>query len=116
MIGDIKKEEVKEFCREKGMQWKFITPVAPHQNGCAEALVKNMQECPRKLLAVKYQGVNLVKFKSGRIPNDLDDNSYICPGEILLGCASSEIPQGPFKGTKNPCHRLEFVPKIIDSF
>ena len=34
MIGDINEEEVKEFCGEKGMQWKFITPGAPHHNGC----------------------------------------------------------------------------------
>ena len=40
MVNGINEEEVQEFCGEKGMQWKFITPVAPHQNGCAEALVK----------------------------------------------------------------------------
>ena len=26
---------------EKSMQWKFTTPASPHQNGCAEALVKS---------------------------------------------------------------------------
>ncbi len=31
---------LREFSAEKGMEWKFITPGAPHQNGCAEALVK----------------------------------------------------------------------------
>ena len=46
MVGDINEDEVKEFCGEKGMQWKFITPGAPHQNGCAEALVKT---CKRAL-------------------------------------------------------------------
>ena len=30
--------------------------------------------------------------------------------------ASSEIPQGPFKGTNKTRHRVEFVQKIIDSF
>ena len=52
----------------------------------------------------------------GRIPNDPDDGSYICPNDILLGRASSEVPQGPFKETMNPRHRVEFVQKIIDSF
>ena len=60
---------------------------------------------------------NLVNQRSiGRIPNDPDDGSYICPNGILLGRASSEIPQGPFKGTNNPRQRVEFVQKIIDSF
>ena len=48
MIGDINEEEVKEFCGEKGMQWKFITPGAPHQNGRAEALVKTCKSALKK--------------------------------------------------------------------
>ena len=52
----------------------------------------------------------------GRVPNDPDDGSYLCPNDLLLGRASSKIPQGPFRETKNPRHRFEFVQKIIDSF
>ena len=48
MVGDINQDEVKEFCGEKGMQWKFITPGAPHQNGCAEALVKSCKRALKK--------------------------------------------------------------------
>ena len=60
---------------------------------------------------------NLVNQRpTGRIPNDPDDGSYICPNDILLGRESTEIPQGPFKGTNHPRHRVEFVQKIIDSF
>eukprot|EP00057_Strongylocentrotus_purpuratus_P016422 XP_011670896.1 PREDICTED: uncharacterized protein LOC105441474 [Strongylocentrotus purpuratus] len=32
---------LREFCAEKGVEWRFTTPSAPHQNGCAEALVKS---------------------------------------------------------------------------
>ena len=48
MVGDINEEEVKEICGEKGMQWKFITPGALHQNGCAEALVKTCKRALKK--------------------------------------------------------------------
>lgn len=128
MINDINEEEVQEFCGEKGMQWKFITPGAPHQNGCAEALVKSCKRAlkkavgsqtlkPFELYTVLLEVANLVNQRPiGRIPNDPDDGSYICPNDILLGRASSEVPQGPFKETKNPRHRVEFVQKIIDSF
>ena len=34
-------DELKNFCADKGTEWKFVTPAAPHQNGCAEALVKS---------------------------------------------------------------------------
>lgn len=128
MINDINEEDVQEFCGEKGMQWKFITPGAPHQNGCAEALVKSCKRAlkkavgsqtlkPFELYTVLLEVANLVNQRPiGRIPNDPDDGSYICPNDILLGRASSEVPQGPFKETKNPRHRVEFVQKIIDSF
>ena len=52
----------------------------------------------------------------GRVPNDPDDGSYLCPNDILLGRATSEVPQGPFKPTKNPRERFEFVQKLVDSF
>ena len=34
-------EKLREYCADKGMEWRFTTPAAPHQNGCAEALVKS---------------------------------------------------------------------------
>ena len=60
---------------------------------------------------------NLVNQRPiGRIPNDPDDGSYVCPNDMLLGRATSHVPQGPFKETKNPRQRVEFVQKIVDSF
>ena len=35
---------------------------------------------------------------------------------MLLGHSSPEVPQGPFRETKNPRKRIEFVQKIVDSF
>lgn len=40
MIQGWDERELKKFSAEKGMEWNFITPVAPHHNGCAEAMVK----------------------------------------------------------------------------
>lgn len=60
---------------------------------------------------------NLVNQRPiGRVPNDPDDGHYLCPNDILLGRASSNISQGPFRETKNPRHRVEFVQRIVDSF
>ena len=35
---------------------------------------------------------------------------------MLLGRASSTVPQGPFKEMRNPRHRVEFIQRIVDSF
>ena len=52
----------------------------------------------------------------GRIPNDPDDAAYLCPNDMLLRRATSEVPQGPFKDTRIPRRRVEFVQRIVDSF
>lgn len=60
---------------------------------------------------------NLVNQRPiGRVPTDPDDGHYLCPNDMLLGRASREVPQGPFRETRNPKHRVEFVQKIVNSF
>ncbi len=99
-------EELKQFGAKKGMEWKFITPRAPHQNGCAEALVKSCKTAlkravgaqvltPFELYTVLLEVANLVNQRPiGRIPNDPDDGSYLSPNDMLLGRASTDVPQG----------------------
>ena len=70
-----------------------------------------------ELYTVFLEVANLVNQRLiGRVPNDPDDGGYISPNHMLLGRASPEVVQGPFKESRNPCHRVEFVHKIVDSF
>ena len=128
MIRGWDTEKLREFSAERGMQWKFTTPASPHQNGWAEALVKSCKLALKKAIGAQVltpfelytcllEVANLVNQRPiGRIPNDPDDGSYLCPNDILLGRASSHVPQGPFRETRNPRLRVEFVQKIVDSF
>ena len=128
MIEGFYRETLQEFSAERGMKWQFTTPPAPHQNGCAESLVKSCKIglkkaigeqvlTPLKLQTCLVEVANLVNQRQiGRIPSDLDDGSYLCPNDMLLGRASSTVPQGPFRHTKNPRHRVELLQKIVDSF
>ncbi|XP_074648991.1 uncharacterized protein LOC141904311 [Tubulanus polymorphus] len=36
-------KEIRFWCANREISWQFITPLAPHQNGCAEALVKSVK-------------------------------------------------------------------------
>nr|XP_054772117.1 uncharacterized protein LOC129280088 [Lytechinus pictus] len=84
-------DELKEFCAERGTDWRFVTPLAPHYNGCAEALVKSCKlalkkaikdHClfPFELYTYLQEVANLVNQRPiGRIPTDPDDDSYLCP-------------------------------------
>lgn len=128
MVKGWEKDELKEFCAERQVTWKFITPLAPHQNGCAESLVKSCKHALKKAIGEQcltpfelhtylQEVANLVNERPiGRLPNDPDDGTYICPNDILLGRASSRVPQGPFRPSKNPKERVEFVQRIVDAF
>ena len=88
------------------MKWKFTTPAAPHHNGCAEALVKSCKNAlkiaigkqvltPFELYTCLLEVASLVnQGPIGRILNDPDDGTYLCPNEILLGRSTAEVPQG----------------------
>ena len=118
----------RDFSAERGIEWNFITPGAPHQNGCAESLVKSVKIAlkkaigdslltPSELYTCLLDVANLVNQRPiGRVPNDPDDGAYICPNDMLLGRASPQVPQEPFKETKDPRKRIEFVQKIVNSF
>ncbi|XP_048577231.1 uncharacterized protein K02A2.6-like [Nematostella vectensis] len=123
LIKGLNDDQLRQFNAEKGIRWIFITPAAPHQNGCAEALVKTCKTAlkkavgeqtltPMELYTCLLEAGNLVNQRPiGRIPNDPDDGKYLCPNDILLGRASSDVPQGPFRETPNPRQRVEFVQK-----
>ncbi|XP_078384112.1 uncharacterized protein LOC144666577 [Oculina patagonica] len=128
MIQGWNNTELTEFCANRGMKWQFTTPDAPHRNGCSEAMVKTVKKSlkkaigdtvltPFELYTCLLEVANLVNQRPiGRIPNDPDDGAYLCPNDILLGRASSTVPQGPFRRKENPRHRFEFCQKIVDSF
>ena len=128
MVKDLDGNQLCEFCGEKSIKWTFTTPAAPHQNSCAEALVKSCKRSlkiaigeqlltPFELYTCLLEIANLLnQHPIGRIPNGPDDGAYLCPNDMLLGRATLEVPQGRFKDTRNPCKRVEFVQRIVDSF
>ena len=87
---------------------------------CKNALKKAIGSqllTPLELYTVFLEEANLVNQRPiGRVPNDPDDGGYISPNHMLLGRASPEVVQGPFKESRNPRHRVEFVQEIVDSF
>jgi len=128
MVEGYDADKLREFCAERSITWKFITPAAPHQNGCAEALVKSCKRAlrqaigdqllrPFELYTCLLEVANLLNQRPiGRVPNDPDDGAYICPNDLLLGRATSEVPQGPFQEARKPCEQVKFVQQIVNSF
>ena len=128
MIEGWDERKLKEYAADRRIKWIFITPNAPHQNGCAESLVKSSKMALKQaigdnlltsfeLYTVLLEVANIVDQRPiGRPINDPDDGTYLCPNDLLLGRASSHVPQGPFLRTNNPRHSVEFLQRILDSF
>jgi hypothetical protein len=126
LVGSATK--IKEWCCEKSIKWQFCTPTAAHHNGCSEALVRTCKTALKhaigeqilsalELQTVLFEVANLVNERPiGRSSSYPDDGGYICPNDILLGRASSTVPQGPFQESRNPRLRVEFCQKIVNSF
>lgn len=55
-------EKLKEFCAEKGVEWHFISPLSPHQNGCAESLVKSVK-CAMKICTLNDSRLTIMEFR-----------------------------------------------------
>eukprot|EP00794_Sanderia_malayensis_P000824 gene824-121_t len=121
-------DQLRKLCTERGTQWIFTTPAAPYQNGCAEALVRSCKRAlkiaiveqvlrPFELYTCLLEVANLLNQRPiGQIPNDPDDGAYLCPNDLLLGRATSEVPQGPFQEAKDARQRVQFVQQIVNSF
>ena len=116
--------QLKEFCANRGMKWQFTMPLATHQNGCSQSMMKNVK-CklknaiedavltPFQLYTCLLEATNLVNQRPiGRVPNDPDDGAYLCPDDILLGRESNTVPQRPFDHTENPRHRFASVRRL----
>ena len=128
MIEGWDKTKLSEYCADRGMKWQFTTPLAPHQKGCCEVLVKSTKSTLKKALgkAVRtpfepytclFEVANLLNERPiARIPNDPDDGACLCPNDIILGRATNRVPKGPFHHMENPHHRLEFCQKIVVAF
>ena len=43
-------EKLRDSCAENGMVWQFITPAAPHQNGCTESWVESRKYALKKAI------------------------------------------------------------------
>ena len=120
-------KQLKEFCADRSIKWQFTTTLAPHQNGCTEAMIKSVKAALKKAIGDTFLAsfelytclleiANLVNQRPiGRIPTDPDDGSYFCPNDILLGRATSAIPQGPSRQTNNPRHRFEFCQRVVEA-
>ena len=112
----------------KGAEWKFSPGDAPWWNGCCESLVKSLKKSISlavgenrlsfsELQTVCYEAANLANERPiGTKPGAYSEFTYLCPNDLILGRATSKVPQGPWDHNKSITKRFRFIQSVIDTF
>ena len=128
MILGLNLQQLREFGIEEGFEWDFSPAEAPWYNGCAESMVKAMKRALSvalrgtvpsflELLTIFYEISNLLNERPiGKVSHDIEDGTYVCPNDLLIGCASKVVPKGPFQEYTSMKERLNFIQGIVDAF
>ena len=120
--------EQQSLTTSQGAEWNFSPASAPWYNGAVEALVKSMKKALSisvgesvlsfsELQTCVFEAAELVNQRPiGTHPVDPTDGVYLSPNDLLLGRASSTIPEGPFQERSSQRFRFDFVQQIVSTF
>lgn len=117
-----------EWTTVKFEHWILTSAGAPWQNGVTEALIRSVKRAIEfsvgqnvltfsELQTVLFEIANLLKERpKGRHPTSPEDGAYLCLNDLLLGRATSRIPNDPFDESVNTRKCFTFVQTIVDTF
>ena len=110
------------------VSWEFSPPDAKWYNGATESMVKSVKRALNAAVgdsAMQYSELQTVVFEAAQLVNERpiglhpthpEEGTYLCPNDLLLGRASSKIPQGPFQERCSNKHRHDFLQGVINAF
>ena len=121
-------DEVRSYGIKEGTTWLFSPASAPWYNGATEALVKTVKRALNAMMGVNimtFTEIQTVFFETaqlvnqrpiGRHPSHPNEGPYLCPNDLILGRASTHVPQGPFKDRCSNKHRIDFLENLVQAF
>ncbi len=122
------RKQLQDFAVLHKVKWMFTTPLSPHQGGLYESLVKQTKRSLQVAIGQQLLTWNemstvfaevecLINSRPlGHMTNDPNDPQPLTPNHFLLGRATADIPQGPFRETKDLHKRFEFVQMLVSQF
>ncbi|CAC5408835.1 unnamed protein product [Mytilus coruscus] len=101
---------------------------APWENGCSEALIKSVKKSLSlaigqsimtfsELQTVLFEVANILNERPiGTSTSDPNEGTYLCPNDLILGRASSNMPVGNWDESDNFKKRWKFVQQVVNTF
>ena len=126
-VRNLSWDEIKKYGHEHGTEWSFSPGDAPWYNGTAESLIKTVKGALltavgeqimsfSELQTCLYEAAQLVNQRPIGIKFIGQNQTYLSPNDLLLGRASPNVPQGPFKERASNAHRFDFLQQIVGAF
>ncbi|XP_048253302.1 uncharacterized protein LOC125381119 [Haliotis rufescens] len=119
------KQQMMDFALLHRINWKFITPLSPHQGGIYESLIKQVKRSLKVIIGQQILSWNELSTAFAEVKGllnarplyytaqDPNDPQALTLNHFLLGRASINVPQGPFQETKNLHKRFEYVQMLV---
>ena len=122
---------IHEWAATNKITWKLAPAEGQHQNGLSESLVKLTKRSILHKIAgniLTFSQLQTVLFEICNIINsrpigiitgsDPECPSPISPNDLILGRATSSVPQGPFDqaGSKNITKRFRFLQELVSQW
>ena len=121
---------IKGWCAKHTIAWKLVPPQAQHMNGVTEALIRSTKNILKQTLDGKrlnYAETQTVLHEAAQVMNcrplgnysrpgsDPLDGGPITPNHLLLGRATSRIPDLQFTNVSN-VKRMKFLQNCTEEF
>ena len=122
---------IHEWAATNKIKWTLAPAEGQHQNGVSESLVKVTKRSIKHQIMnniLTFSELQTVLFEIANIMNsrplgiitgsDPLSPSAITPNDLILGRASSEVPQGPFdlNESKNITKRFRFLQNLVSQW
>ena len=114
-------KDLRQYSINWRTEWVFSAVDTPWQNGYVESLVKIVKRCLNSTIGVRIFSFSELQTvinqrPIGVHPTSLDDGRYLCPNDLLIGRASSEVPQGPFLDRVSDKYRVGHLRLVTNEF
>ena len=121
---------VQGWCSRKGVEWKMVPPQGQHMNGVTESLIRSTKHLLKQSLEgrrLNFVEMQTVLYEIAQIMNcrplgiyhrpgtDPLDGGPITPNHLLLGRATSAIPELKFENVTH-VKRMKFAQETVEEF
>ena len=122
---------IQEWATSRKIKWTLAPAEGQHQNGLSEALIKSVKRSIAHMITnniLTFAQLQTALFEIANIINsrpigvvsgsDPDQLSSITPNDLILGRATSDVPQGPFdlEQSKNVNKQFKFVQRLVSDW